>query len=155
MGYHFLLQGIFLTQGSTPYLLHLQHWQVDSLPPSHLGSLLKDNHHVNISWHLNTAVQSMGPKCAHPSQDQSLNGYIKETQIGLHTGLYQTSLKNLETGFILHFCIIEFNFNTIVFKCYYKYLTPAAHSSRLHITSHIQSLCHLSFYFTCCSLPPY
>ena len=31
-GCHFLLQGIFLTQGSNPCLLHLLHWQVDSLP---------------------------------------------------------------------------------------------------------------------------
>ena len=28
----FLLQGIFPTQGSNLYLLHLLHWQVDSLP---------------------------------------------------------------------------------------------------------------------------
>ena len=35
MGYHFLLQGIFLTQRSN---LHLPHWQVDSLPLSHQGS---------------------------------------------------------------------------------------------------------------------
>ena len=34
-GYHFLLQGIFLTQGSNPRLLHLLHWQVDSLLLSH------------------------------------------------------------------------------------------------------------------------
>ena len=33
----FLLQGIFLTQGSN---LHLPHWQVDSLPLSHLGSMI-------------------------------------------------------------------------------------------------------------------
>ena len=32
---HFLLQGIFLTQGSNLCLLH---WQSDSLPLSHLGS---------------------------------------------------------------------------------------------------------------------
>ena len=32
MGYHFLLQGIFLTQGSNSHLLHLLHWQADSLP---------------------------------------------------------------------------------------------------------------------------
>ena len=31
-GCHFLLQGIFLTQGSNPCLLHLLRWQVDSLP---------------------------------------------------------------------------------------------------------------------------
>ena len=34
---HFLLQGIFLTQGSNPCLLH---WQVDSLPLNHQGSPL-------------------------------------------------------------------------------------------------------------------
>ena len=34
VGNHFLLQGIFLTQQWNPCLLH---WQVDSLPLSHLG----------------------------------------------------------------------------------------------------------------------
>ena len=38
MGCHFLLQGIFLTQGSNPHLLLLVHWQVDYLPLCHLGS---------------------------------------------------------------------------------------------------------------------
>ena len=32
VGYHALLQGIFLTPGSKPYLSHLLHWQVGSLP---------------------------------------------------------------------------------------------------------------------------
>ena len=32
VGCHFLLQGIFLTQGSNLGLLHLLHWQADSLP---------------------------------------------------------------------------------------------------------------------------
>ena len=32
MGCHFLLQGIFQTQGSNPLLFHFLHWQVDSLP---------------------------------------------------------------------------------------------------------------------------
>ena len=36
LGSHSLLQRIFLTQGSNSCLLH---WQVDSLPLSHLGSL--------------------------------------------------------------------------------------------------------------------
>ena len=35
MGFHFLLQGVFLTQELNPYHLH---WQVDSLPLSHQGS---------------------------------------------------------------------------------------------------------------------
>ena len=32
VGRHFLLQGIFSTQGFSPWLLCLLHWQVDSLP---------------------------------------------------------------------------------------------------------------------------
>jgi len=32
VGCHFLLQGIFPTQGLNPYLLHHFHWQADSLP---------------------------------------------------------------------------------------------------------------------------
>ena len=38
VGCHFLLQGIFLTQGSNPSLLCLLHWQAGSLSLSHLGS---------------------------------------------------------------------------------------------------------------------
>ena len=42
MGCHFLLQGIFPTQGLN---LHLLHWQVDSSPPSHRGACpYTDNH---------------------------------------------------------------------------------------------------------------
>ena len=37
-GMRFLLQGIFSTQESNLHLLHLLHWQVDSLPLHHLGS---------------------------------------------------------------------------------------------------------------------
>ena len=37
-GCHFLLQGIFPTQGLNLRLFHLLRWQVDSLPLSHLGS---------------------------------------------------------------------------------------------------------------------
>ena len=38
VGSHFLLKGVFLTQGANPCLLSLLHWQGDSLPLSHLGS---------------------------------------------------------------------------------------------------------------------
>ena len=38
VGYHALLQGIFLIQELNLYLLHLLHWQVDSLPLSNLGN---------------------------------------------------------------------------------------------------------------------
>ena len=37
-GLPFLLQGIFLTQGSNPRLRCLLHWQACSLPLTHLGS---------------------------------------------------------------------------------------------------------------------
>ena len=40
VGCHFLLQGIFPTQGLNPSLLRLLHWQADSLQLSHLGSLI-------------------------------------------------------------------------------------------------------------------
>ena len=38
-GCQLLLQGVFPNQGSNPWLLHLLHWQVDSLSLSHMGSL--------------------------------------------------------------------------------------------------------------------
>ena len=38
VGFHFLLQGLFPTQGSN---LHLLHWQVDSSPLSHQGRLTR------------------------------------------------------------------------------------------------------------------
>ena len=38
VGCHFLLQGIFPTQGLNLCLLHLRNWQADSLPLLHLGS---------------------------------------------------------------------------------------------------------------------
>ena len=43
MGCHFLLQGIFPTQGLNLCFLHLLHWQVDSLPakPSGMKGALK------------------------------------------------------------------------------------------------------------------
>ena len=37
--YHFLLQGIFSTQGLNPHFLYLLHWQVDSLPLEPLALL--------------------------------------------------------------------------------------------------------------------
>ena len=37
MGCHFLLQGIFPTQGSNLHLLHLPDWQAGSLPPAQPG----------------------------------------------------------------------------------------------------------------------
>ena len=43
VGCHFLLQGIFPTQESNSFFLWLLHWQVESLPLSHLKSHLQPN----------------------------------------------------------------------------------------------------------------
>ena len=40
MGCHFLLQGIFPTQGPNPHILCLLRWQVNALPLSHLVNLI-------------------------------------------------------------------------------------------------------------------
>ena len=45
VGFHCLLQGIFLTQGLNPSLLRPLHWQADFLPLSHLGSPFKNGSH--------------------------------------------------------------------------------------------------------------
>ena len=41
MGYHALLQGIFLTQELNPHILRLFHWQMDSLPLAPRGKPIK------------------------------------------------------------------------------------------------------------------
>ena len=46
VGCHFLLQGIFPTQGSNLCLLCLLHWQADSLPLHHLGSFF----HIYLTY---------------------------------------------------------------------------------------------------------
>ena len=50
VGCHVLLQGIFLTQGSNLCLLHLLHWQVDSLVQSHLGSPIFSKNQLLFSF---------------------------------------------------------------------------------------------------------
>ena len=50
-GCYFLLQGIFLTQGWNPrllHLLHLLHWQADSLPLAPPGKLERVNIKIKI-----------------------------------------------------------------------------------------------------------
>ena len=67
MGCHLLLQGIFLTQGSNPSLLHLLHWQVGSLPQvpprkpnaTGLGALSEEVIKEGLSgrWHRRSQTQ--------------------------------------------------------------------------------------------------
>ena len=49
VGYHFLLKGIFPMQRSSSHLLWLLHWQVDSIPLSHLGSPRKLDTHMQMN----------------------------------------------------------------------------------------------------------
>ena len=49
VGCHFLLRGIFPTQGSNPCLLHLLHWQMDSLPSAPPGK---------PTWLLTSSIQA-------------------------------------------------------------------------------------------------
>ena len=62
MGYQFLLQGIFPTQGWTPGLLCLLHWQANFLPLSHLGSPGYTLTYYTSSWYIiNIAYQQILP----------------------------------------------------------------------------------------------
>ena len=55
VGYHFLHQGIFLTQGSNQYPLDLLHWQADALSRSHQGS----PQHVDLEAAASTGLMNM------------------------------------------------------------------------------------------------
>ena len=50
VGCHFLPQGIFLTQGSNPSLLHLLHWQVYSFTTEPPGKLFKSQGRLKSHW---------------------------------------------------------------------------------------------------------
>ena len=58
VGCRALLQGIFPTQGSNPYLLHLLHWQAGSLPLALPGrtfrssGFISEGYKVSILWDL-------------------------------------------------------------------------------------------------------
>ena len=51
VGCHFLLQQIILTQGLNPHLFCLLHWQVGSLPLSHLGGWQDAANNPGGLWH--------------------------------------------------------------------------------------------------------
>ena len=66
VGYHFLLQGIFLTQGSNPCLLCLLHWQVGSLPlVPPLGTVITGSQNCTDFQPFNSFTTGKG--CAHLS----------------------------------------------------------------------------------------
>ena len=58
-GLSFPPPGIFLTQGSNPYLLDLLHWQADSLPLASPGKLWKEQRDSAIYQKLLSAVRQL------------------------------------------------------------------------------------------------
>ena len=62
VGYHLLLQAVFLTMGSNPSLLH---WQVDSLPLSHQESPLFILESESVSF--SVVSDSLGPSGLYPT----------------------------------------------------------------------------------------
>ena len=63
LGCHFLLQGIFPTQGPNLHILHFLHWRVDSLPPGKPQSLPTSDyykrHHQKSPQHTPMALVHM------------------------------------------------------------------------------------------------
>ena len=58
---HFLLQGIFPTQGLNPHLLCLLHWQASSLPLALPGRLvLNTTHETKVTFFFCCTVQHIG-----------------------------------------------------------------------------------------------
>ena len=69
VGCQFLLQGIFLIQGSSPHLLHLLHWQVGSLPLAPPGKPRR--HRVSPFFYLDAERREVKVSVANPNVDQS------------------------------------------------------------------------------------
>ena len=70
VGCHFLFQGIFLKQGLNPRLLHLLHWQADSLPLAPPGKPLYMYVHTCTQTHTHTPFWNKKPRL----ENQKLRG---------------------------------------------------------------------------------
>ena len=91
MGCHFILQGIFLTQGSNLCLLP---WQVDSLPLSHQGSpnehtnpIRSESHPYNLT--LMTSLDAPSPNRATLRVHTSTHEFGEDTNIQSITSILQ------------------------------------------------------------------
>ena len=82
MGCHFFLQGNFLIQGLNPRLLHLLHWQVDSLPLSHLGSPCLVHKEVLVTQLCPTLCDPMD--CSPPGSSVHEIFQAKDTGVDCH-----------------------------------------------------------------------
>ena len=73
LGSHSLLQGIFPTWGSNPCLLHLLHWQADSLLLSHLVILKARPQTSRISsiWKFVRKANSQAPSSPRDTESET------------------------------------------------------------------------------------
>ena len=126
MGCHFL-QGIFPSQGSSPHLFYLLHWQSDSLPLHHLGSpghkRMRQDQNASISklrWLLTTATYS---------RQELLQGTQKLTPKCLKSLLSIPLLRAKKSrcanpggkaalGRCLYFCCLSSSFICPLLRCY-------------------------------------
>ena len=80
MGYHFLLWGIFLTQGSNVYLLHPLHWQVDFSPLCHQRNPQNIKNMISFEFGMTNTVWKWASKVALVVKNLLANaGDIKDT----------------------------------------------------------------------------
>ena len=112
VGCHFLLQGIFPTQGSNPCLLHLLHWQADSLPLSHQGS---PSIVIGLS---SNAISPFRPSWRH---DQQLHTFIATR---FFCSLKQTHSPSPEIIIHVYHIIWRFLFPTRIQYKHFVYLLP-------------------------------
>ena len=128
MGCHFLLQGIFPTQGWNPSLLH---WQADSLPWSHQGDscYMVGSRSLSILYRVSivNVRQSQSPNSSKPSF-LSWYSYI----CSLCLSLYFCSASKI-TYIIFLDCM---------YMCYYMIFFSL--SDLLHFTSTASKFIHVS-----------
>ena len=91
VGCHFLLQGIFLAQGSNPGLLYLLHWQEGSFPldgpPGNPSLGVFKNYLIHITkdifYHSGHPVKSMGLERYEPDAIEKTRYIYKKYTLGI------------------------------------------------------------------------
>ena len=102
VGCHFQLQGVFLTQGLNPRLLHLLQWQTDSFPLCHPG---------NLNWFFQCVFQ-----------DVSLDDLIDSHHKRFNLIRISSRLLHLIYSFIHSFIPLSFIYSKPPFEIYYLLL---------------------------------
>ena len=104
-GCHFLLQGIFSTEGSNPGLLH---WQADSLPLSPLRSLSPRRWNPSL-WHCSWILYQLSHKGSPRNEEIQGNHHIYSL-ISFPCIKNETKAANLNTSILVSCFCIFFSF---------------------------------------------